>query len=202
MDLLEAAGRVLRSPAFKFVLILFLIVLLLVPLALVYSLIWERENRAASVRREVGQLWGPEQRLLGPFLVVPYTVRIETVQGDKRFGRPWSAGPYSLPRCWMSRAVPMPRRCALHLRGACLCCAPEAVRDLRAAHRRCCGRGGGGALARCRIRARPGRCVRPQGGRNLKIAGATDIPSRRASAFRAPILPASTQLAGAGVRCC
>ena len=85
MDLLEAAGRALRTPAFKFLLILFLVILLLVPLALVYGLIWERENRAAGVRREVGQLWGPEQRMLGPFLVVPYTVRIETVQGDKRF---------------------------------------------------------------------------------------------------------------------
>jgi len=85
MDLLEAAGRALRSPAFKFVLILFLVVVLLIPLALVYALIVERENRAASARREVGQVWGPEQRVLGPFLVVPYTVRIETVQGDKRF---------------------------------------------------------------------------------------------------------------------
>jgi inner membrane protein len=85
MDLFEAAARALRSPAFKFFLILFLIVLLVVPLALVYGLIWERGSRAASVRREVGQLWGPEQSMLGPFLVVPYTVRIETVQGDKRF---------------------------------------------------------------------------------------------------------------------
>ena len=84
MDFLEGVGRVLRSPAFKFVLILVLIVLLLVPLLLVYGLIWERESRAQGVRREVGQLWGPEQRILGPFLVVPYTVRIETVQGEKR----------------------------------------------------------------------------------------------------------------------
>lgn len=84
MELVEAAGRVARSPAFKFILILFLIVLLLIPLFLVYALIWEREGRAQSVRREVGQLWGPEQRIVGPFLLVPYTVRIETVQGDKR----------------------------------------------------------------------------------------------------------------------
>ena len=84
MDLLEAVGRGLRSPAFKFFLVLLLIVLLLVPLFLVYGLIWERESRALGVRREVGQVWGPEQRILGPFLVVPYTVRIETVQGDKR----------------------------------------------------------------------------------------------------------------------
>jgi inner membrane protein len=84
MDFLEVLGRALRSPALKFFLILFLIVLLVVPLLAVYGLIWERENRARSVRHEVGQLWGPEQRMLGPFLVVPYTVRIETVQGEKR----------------------------------------------------------------------------------------------------------------------
>src|SRR5262245_55371812 len=84
MDFIDAAGRVLRSPAFKFLLILLLIIVLIVPLFLVYGLIWERETRAQGVRREVGQLWGPEQKILGPLLVVPYTVRIETVQGDKR----------------------------------------------------------------------------------------------------------------------
>ena len=84
MDWLEATGRTLRSPAFKFLLILFLIVLLLVPLLLVLALIWERETRAQSVRYDVAQLWGPEKRILGPFLIVPYTVRIETVQGEKR----------------------------------------------------------------------------------------------------------------------
>jgi inner membrane protein len=84
MDFIEAAGRVLRSPAFKFVLILLLIIVLIVPLFLVYGLISERESRAQGVRREVGQLWGPQQQILGPFLVVPYTVRIEAVQGDKR----------------------------------------------------------------------------------------------------------------------
>jgi inner membrane protein len=84
MELLDVAGRVSRSPGFKFFLILFLILVLAIPLTLVYALVWERESRAQGVRREVGQLWGPEQRMLGPFLVVPYTVRIETVQGDKR----------------------------------------------------------------------------------------------------------------------
>ena len=84
MDLIEAAARVLRSPALKFVLILLLIIVLVIPLILVYGLISERESRAQGVRREVGQLWGPQQQILGPFLVVPYTVRIEAVQGDKR----------------------------------------------------------------------------------------------------------------------
>src|SRR6185369_13323341 len=54
------------------------------PLLLVNGLIWERESRAQAVRAEVGRLWGPEQQVLGPFLVVPYTVRLETVRGDKR----------------------------------------------------------------------------------------------------------------------
>src|SRR5215813_7198626 len=84
MNFIDAAGRVLRSPAFKFVLILVLIIVLIVPLLMVSGLIGERESRAQGVRREVGQLWGPEQQILGPFLVVPYTVRLETVQGDKR----------------------------------------------------------------------------------------------------------------------
>lgn len=84
MNFVEGIQRVTRSPAFKFVLVLFLILLLAVPLLLVYGLVWDRESRARDVRREVSQLWGPEQRALGPFLVVPYTVRIETVQGDKR----------------------------------------------------------------------------------------------------------------------
>jgi inner membrane protein len=84
LDFLEAVRRALRSPAFKFFLVCFLILLLLVPLLLVNALIWEREVRAQAVRGEVGRTWGPEQQVLGPFLVVPYTVRLQTVQGDKR----------------------------------------------------------------------------------------------------------------------
>src|SRR5262249_40933769 len=83
-DLMEPELRVLRSPGFKFFLVCFLIILLLIPLLLVNGLISEREGRARAVRAEVGQLWGPEQQVLGPFLVVPYTVRFVTVQGDKR----------------------------------------------------------------------------------------------------------------------
>jgi inner membrane protein len=79
-----ALQRFARSPAFKFFLILFLIVLLLVPLALVFGLVSEREGRARQVKAEVARVWGSAQQISGPYLVVPYTVRIETVQGDKR----------------------------------------------------------------------------------------------------------------------
>jgi inner membrane protein len=84
LNVIEAVRRALQSPAFKFLLVCFLILLLLLPLLLVNALVWEREGRAQAVRAEVGRTWGPEQHVLGPFLVVPYTVRLTTVQGDKR----------------------------------------------------------------------------------------------------------------------
>src|SRR5687767_13383664 len=84
LNVMEAVRRALQSPAFKFFLVCVLILLLLLPLLLVNALVWEREDRAQAVRAEVGRTWGPEQQVLGPFLVVPYTVRLTTVQGDKR----------------------------------------------------------------------------------------------------------------------
>lgn len=83
-ELFEALARALKSPAFKFGLIAFLILLLLIPLFIVRELISEREGRAREVRYEVGRIWGPDQALVGPVLIVPYSVRVETVQGDKR----------------------------------------------------------------------------------------------------------------------
>jgi hypothetical protein len=83
-QLFDAIQRLARSPAFKFFLVTFLILMLLVPFALVIGLVQEREGRARQVQGEVARVWGAAQQLSGPFLVVPYTVRVETVQGDKR----------------------------------------------------------------------------------------------------------------------
>ncbi len=83
-QVLAALQRLARSPAFKFFLISALILLLLIPLALVFGLVREREIRAQEVKAEVARVWGSKQQISGPFLVVPYTVRTETVQGDKR----------------------------------------------------------------------------------------------------------------------
>ena len=83
-QLFSAIQGLVRSPAFKFFLVAFLILLLLVPLVLVFGLVHEREGRARQVQGEVARVWGAAQQLSGPFLVVPYTVRIEIVQGDKR----------------------------------------------------------------------------------------------------------------------
>jgi inner membrane protein len=82
-QLFAALQRLARSPAFKFFLIAFLILLLLVPLVLVFGLVSEREGRAREVEREVARIWGAAQQVSGPFLVVPYTVRLEVAQGDR-----------------------------------------------------------------------------------------------------------------------
>ena len=79
-----ALRRILNSPGFKFFLICGLVLLLLVPLLLVWALVDERQQRADSVRQEVAHEWGGPQRIVGPVLIVPYTVLHVTGQGDKR----------------------------------------------------------------------------------------------------------------------
>lgn len=81
--LAEQSVRLGRSPGFKFFLISFLILLLLVPLLLVYGLVSEREGRANSVQADVARTWGGAQQIVGPFLVVPYSVVVRYYEGEK-----------------------------------------------------------------------------------------------------------------------
>lgn len=83
-EILAAVRRLIQSPAFKLCLIGFLILLLLLPLAMAGGLVSEREERARGVRADVARVWGQPQNLNGPFLVVPYTIKVETKDGDKR----------------------------------------------------------------------------------------------------------------------
>jgi inner membrane protein len=79
-----SVGRVARSPGFKFFLICFLILLLLIPLLMVIALVSEREGRANSVQSDVARTWGGAQQISGPFIAVPYMVRVVTQDGEKR----------------------------------------------------------------------------------------------------------------------
>jgi inner membrane protein len=83
-DLAASLGRLIRSPAFKFFLISFLILLITIPMYLAANLISERESRARQVRADIGKVWGQAQQVLGPLLVLPYTVRVTTSDGDRR----------------------------------------------------------------------------------------------------------------------
>lgn len=70
-----------KSPAVKLVGLMVIGFMLMIPLALVWALAYERDLRSGSVIREIGQQWGAPQHLSGPYLVLPY--RIEVV-GTKR----------------------------------------------------------------------------------------------------------------------
>ena len=65
-----------KSPAAKLFGLMFIGAMLMVPLAMVWALVSERDFRSQSVVREIGRQWGPWQNLTGPFAVVPYTVEI------------------------------------------------------------------------------------------------------------------------------
>lgn len=80
----DSVSRLMRSPAFKFFLIGGLILLLTIPLALIWFLVSEREGRFTEVKAELAQLFGGEQRLVGPLLIVPYSVRVARTKNDKQ----------------------------------------------------------------------------------------------------------------------
>lgn len=84
MESLSASlGQALRSPGVKFFLIAALILMLTIPLLLVWVLIEDRAKHASDVGSQIAQEWGETQTLVGPFLVVPYTVSRTVVQGEK-----------------------------------------------------------------------------------------------------------------------
>lgn len=80
----DGVSRLLRSPAFKFFLIGGLALLLTVPLLFVWLVSEDRQMRSQGVANEIARTWGQPQYLNGPFLVVPYTVMMTTLAGDKR----------------------------------------------------------------------------------------------------------------------
>lgn len=77
-------SRMLGSPGFKFFLICGLILVLTIPLLLVWAVIEDREQRARGVQADVAREWGAAQAITGPALVVPYTIKRVSGQGDKR----------------------------------------------------------------------------------------------------------------------
>lgn len=65
-----------RSPAVKLVGLMVIGLMLMIPLALVWALAYERDHRSGSVIREIGQQWGAPQHLSGPYLVLPYKIEL------------------------------------------------------------------------------------------------------------------------------
>ncbi len=78
----EPEKRRLRdSTVMKMVIIGVLVLILLIPLAMVGSLVSERQSRQQAVAREVAVSWGRPQVLAGPVLTVPYLVHFKNEKG-------------------------------------------------------------------------------------------------------------------------
>ena len=70
-------SRFMGSPAFKFVLLGLLTLLLMIPMLMVYLVVDERERYSRAAVSEVGRKWGLAQKISGPYLIVPQTRWVE-----------------------------------------------------------------------------------------------------------------------------
>ena len=69
---------------FKACLIGALLLIMLIPLMMIGSLVEERASRATEVINAIGEVWGHEQEIVGPFLILPYDdVVSKTDEGEK-----------------------------------------------------------------------------------------------------------------------
>ncbi len=61
-----------NSATLKIISIGILVLVLLIPTAMISSLLRERESRRNSVIKEINQKWGNSQTITGPFITIPY----------------------------------------------------------------------------------------------------------------------------------
>jgi inner membrane protein len=77
----ERGRRIKDAPMFKLMVMGGLILILLIPLGMVSSLIYERQARRGQAVQEVASTWGGAQRLSGPLLTVPYRRKVKDEKG-------------------------------------------------------------------------------------------------------------------------
>ncbi|WP_428679483.1 cell envelope integrity protein CreD [Sphingopyxis sp.] len=69
----------------KLVIAVLIAVALMVPLLMVYGLLWDRQQQAETAQASIGQGWGGQQTIGGPVIVIPYrTTETQTVQENGR----------------------------------------------------------------------------------------------------------------------
>eukprot|EP01136_Pigoraptor_vietnamica_P039177 Opistho-1_new@109512 len=61
-----------RSPGIKLVIAVLIAVALMVPLLMIYGLLWDRQQQAETAQASIGQGWGGQQTIAGPVIVIPY----------------------------------------------------------------------------------------------------------------------------------
>ncbi|MDH3230421.1 MAG: cell envelope integrity protein CreD [Alphaproteobacteria bacterium] len=67
---------------FKMGALLFLMLVLLIPVNMIDNMIGERRYRQAEVAGEISEIWGREQSLFGPVLILPYRETVEIRHND------------------------------------------------------------------------------------------------------------------------
>jgi len=80
----DTFSRITNSTSFKFVVIGFLSLLLLIPVGQIRSLIMERQERSISAALEVSEKWGLDQTITGPFLTIPLK-ETRTLNGKEEY---------------------------------------------------------------------------------------------------------------------
>jgi inner membrane protein len=84
----QAVARIRRSRLLRLCLVGALALLLVIPIVMIYGLVWERQARHEAVTAEVASSWGNMQAVTGPALILPYTVRfVETSPAGKETQR-------------------------------------------------------------------------------------------------------------------
>ncbi len=76
-----------RTPAWKLFWAGLIGAVLIVPLIMVYALVYDRESTSQSAQETITAGWGGAQTITGPVLVIPYTEMVttaETVDGENR----------------------------------------------------------------------------------------------------------------------
>jgi inner membrane protein len=69
-----------RSPGFKLFFAGLIGLILIIPLMMVYALLWDRQEQANTAQNSIAAGWGGPQTIVGPVLVIPYTAdSVETV---------------------------------------------------------------------------------------------------------------------------
>ncbi|MFM5907932.1 MAG: inner membrane CreD family protein, partial [Novosphingobium sp.] len=69
---MSSAERREKSPAIKLLLVGLIAFVLIVPLMMVYGLVWDRQNQAQTAQAAINEGWGGPQVISGPVIVVPF----------------------------------------------------------------------------------------------------------------------------------
>lgn len=74
-----------RSPGWKLFLAGIIGIALVIPLIMVYALVWDRQEQSNVAQNAIAAGWGGPQVVVGPVLVIPYTANsVETVDQNGR----------------------------------------------------------------------------------------------------------------------